>query len=254
MQPTNERFQHVESEVKDVQKRVRRLESAPAPSTENNGEQKPKREYRFDKMNVALMTVFTGALVITSYLQWQAARAAIADTHKSFEIGTRAWVVMKSADIKPTKPDAPIVQENGIPSQHSIVQEGRGLKDSHGPAISVALVNAGHSPAMKLLKFSQIGVLNELPTNAYVNPAGDSAMGESSGLVVAPDGTFGADQGMLLTDDQLANIKSGRQFLAVWGRLTYEDIFNGKRETKFCVYYDRVTEFMVACPQYNSAN
>ncbi len=177
-------------------------------------------------------------------LQWSATRDAINDTHTSFEIGTRAWVVAKEAFVKPTKADAP---------NHVIVQEGNGLKDSRTPAISVELVNGGHSPALDVAQSSRFEVLDTLPADDYVIPPTDKDQPPSKN-VLAPDGIVGVNRGLLLTEAQFQDVTHGKRFLAAYGLVTYNDIFKKPRETKYCYFYDYITEKMGYCPHYNSAN
>jgi hypothetical protein len=190
------------------------------------------------------MTAFTGLLFISSMLQWSATRDAINDTHASFEIGTRSWVVARNAIIKPTKADAP---------NHVIVQEGNGLKESRTPAISVELTNGGHSPALGVTQKSRFEVLGSLPTDEYVMPPAEQGQVASKN-VIAPDGTFAVNKGLLLTESQFQDVTHGKQFLVAYGVVSYEDIFKTARETKYCYFYDYITEKMGYCPHYNSAN
>jgi hypothetical protein len=251
MPSIDERLQHFQKEIDGLRKRIQQFERN---SDEKQVVEQQPQKRRFDATNVALMTLFTGLLVISSGLQWKATRDAITDTHTSFETGTRAWVVLKDVQIKPTKPDTPVVPlGNGIVRQHAIVQEGNGLKDSHAPAISAEFVNAGHSPAINLAQNSRIEIIDKLPTNDFLVPPAPAEQLAST-FVVAPDGTFDANQGMLLSDEQLANIKSGKKFLAIYGDVTYEDIFNRQHETKYCQFYEPNIEMMTFCAQYNSAN
>ena len=149
-----DRFQHVPSEIDEFRKHVQRLEKR-APEQP----QEAQKTKRWDRLNIWLMTAFTGLLFVSSMLQWSATRDAINDTHTSFEIGTRAWVVAKKAFVKPTKVDAP---------NHAIVQEGNGIKDSRTLATSVDLINEGHSPALNVTQASRFEVLDKLPTDDFV--------------------------------------------------------------------------------------
>jgi hypothetical protein len=234
---SDKRFQHVQSQIDGLRKHLQQLEvRAPV--------EQPEGVRRWERANVGLMTAFTGLLFIGSMLQWWATRDAIKDTHTSFEIGTRSWVVAKNAIIKPTKADAP---------NHAIVQDGYGLKDSRTPAISVELINGGRSPALAVAQNSRFEVLNSLPTDEYVMPPAEQGQVASKN-VLAPDGTFAVNKGLLLTEPQFQDVTHGRQFLAAYGVVTYEDIFKTVRETKYCYFYDYITEKMAYCPHYNSAN
>jgi hypothetical protein len=240
MSSDNNRFQHLESEIEGLRKVVKRLESRmPANEPERSGQSK-----RWDHLNVGLMTLFTGLLFVSSMLQWSATRDAITDTHTSFEIGTRAWVLAKDAYVKPTKADAP---------NHAIVQEGTGLKGSHAPAVSVQLVNAGHSPALGTSQNSRIEVVASLPEDDFAMPPAAKDQLASKN-VIAPDGTMAVNRAFLLSDSEYDDIFQGRRFLAAYGTVTYDDIFKRRHEMKFCYFYDHVTEKMSYCPHYNSAD
>lgn len=245
MSSTNERFQHIQSQIDDLRKRFRHLEpSGIGPKDEESKDKTPKWSWP-KGLNAVLMTLFTGLLVLSSYLQWQAALAAIRDTHRSFEIGSRAWVVPKEAHVKPTVPDTP---------HHGIVTDGEGLKDSRSPAVSVALVNAGHSPALHLVSVFRIDIRPTLPDDddrGNITPLPDKS---NSGVVLAPESNIVLAHGQLFTEEQYQNIKSGKTYFVIYGIVTYDDIFNTRHETRHCSYYQWDIEKMSACPHYNSAN
>ena len=109
----NSRFQHLQAQIDGLRKEIQRPEKHVA-------EKQSEKRDSWGRWNTLAVSVFTGLLVVTSWMQWQATKDAVKDTHESFEIGTRAWITPKSAYIKPTKSDRP---------NHVIVQEGNGIKD-----------------------------------------------------------------------------------------------------------------------------
>jgi hypothetical protein len=196
---TNERFQHLQSQIDGVKGRVHRLETR-SPD-EPPPDSKTKRDW-WDYLNTGLMTVFTGFLFLSSMLLWWATKDAISDTHASFETGTRAWVVGKSAFIKPTKSDRP---------DHYIVQEGSGFLNNRSGALSVELVNAGHSPAFNVTMNARVDKLDKLPADNLVIPR-PSKEEIVSKYVVAPDGTFDLNRGLVLTDAEFQGISNHKLF------------------------------------------
>jgi hypothetical protein len=243
MSSENERFQHLQSQIDALRKRLQLLEKPSSETREMAIGAEHRKKDRFDILNTSLLTLFTGLLFGSAMLQWQAARDAIKDTHTSFEIGTRAWMVAKEAHVKPTKPFA---------QNRAIVQEGEGLKDSHTPAVSAQLVNAGHSPALNVVQNTHIEILDRLPTDDYVMPLPEKSQMVSKN-VIAPDGFMYANAVLALSDADINDIKTNKRFLAVYGDITYEDIFKHSRETKYCYFYSWDSGLMNYCPYYNSA-
>jgi hypothetical protein len=232
----NSRFQHLQSQIDALRKQIQRPDKHIA--------EQPEKKDTWGRWNTLAVSVFTGLLVLTSYMQWDATRGALDDTHKSFEIGTRAWITPKTANIKPTKSDRP---------NHVIVQEGNGIKDSRTPAISVELVNAGHSPALDVSGIFRCEVLDRLPIDDYIFPPTPKDQVASKNIV-GPDVTFANNSGVLLSEPQFEAVAQGKQFLAVYGEITYDDIFKSPHKTRYCYFYDYITEKMAFCPHFNSTN
>lgn len=238
MSTDNDRYQHLQSDVDRLRKQVQQLG--------NRAQEQPREPHkatRWDRINIWLMTTFTGLLFFSSMLQWSATRDAITDTHTSFEIGTRAWVVAKVCYIKPSKQVSPT---------SATVQEGDGLKDSRLPAISVELINAGHSPALEAVTVARFEVQDKLPTDDAVVSYPEDQIGSKT--VVAPEEGLTVNHGVVLTEDQYQGVTHGKLFLVAYGKVSYQDIFRYPRTSKFCYLYDYTTEKMGYCPHFNSAN
>src|ERR1700733_7915280 len=162
MTSPNDRIQHLENEIGDLRKtlgkqheKVAKLEKLPA-----SGEKAPKP--LLDSIANSVIALFTALLFVASMLQWFATRDAIEDTHKSFQIGTRAWVTVKKAEVQPTK--------EADAFYHEIIQEGEGIKGSKAPVVSVTLTNSGHSPALEMKTQIEINVKDQLMGDDYVLP------------------------------------------------------------------------------------
>jgi hypothetical protein len=151
MSVDNRRLQRIESDIENLRRRIQAFEAPPARIETVPGKKK-RKHWRW--LNPALMTLFTALLFGSSLLQWDVARKGITDTHRSFEIGTRAWVVPKEALVKPVTPDSPT---------HGTIADGNGIKDSRTPALATSLVNTGHSPALHVLSSFRTGVEMNLP-------------------------------------------------------------------------------------------
>ena len=160
MSSQNDRIQNLESQIDDLRKALRKqhekianLEKSP---TSNEKAPKPL----LDSIANVVIALFTALLFVASMFQWSATRDAIVDTHKSFQIGTRAWVTVKKADVQPARADAP---------NHEIVQEGEGIKGSKAPVVSVTLTNTGHSPALEVKTQVEVSVKEKLVGDEYVS-------------------------------------------------------------------------------------
>jgi hypothetical protein len=244
MSSQNDRFQDLRNQIEEIKKRqkhegekISTIENS-LRSTEKNEKMRPR-----ESITNILLAVFNGLLFIGAMLQWSAARDAIKDTHRSFQIGTRAWVIPKSAIVQPTKLDAP---------SHGIVQEGEGIKDSQAPVVSVTLINSGHSPARELKTIAHIEVTDKLISDDYVFPPNQNPLQSDS--VLAPDGISVAAAAYGFRGSQFDDVKNGRKFLSIYGVSTYLDIFGDRHQTNFCYFYQWENEKMVACPHFNFAN
>jgi hypothetical protein len=244
MSSQNDRLQGLQNQIEELRKRQKDDEGKCSTIEKSilSLEKDQKKSPRESITNI-LLTIFSGLLFIGAMLQWSATRDAIKDTHTSFQIGTRAWVIPKGATVRPTKLDAP---------NHVIVRESEGIKDSQAPAVSVTLVNSGHSPARDAKTTIRIEVADSLVLDNYVFPSTQNIIQSAS--VIAPDGLSSAGDAYSFSGNQFNDVKNGKRFLTIYGISTYLDIFGDSHETKFCYFYDWVTEKMPACPHYNSAN
>jgi len=228
----NSGLQHFESELASAKDRIRKLEKHNLKTTET----KPERSRWEDPVAIAtllLVLVTMGLVVIT--------KLGVDDAHKSFEAGTRAWVIAEQSEIVPTASDAP---------HHAVVQEGRGLKDSRSPAISVSFTNTGKSPAFNVYQKTFFNVFDKLPDNSYNIPQSEQ---RPSTTVLGPNQSIAVKHAQVLSEDQYHAVRNGSLFIVIVGDLTYDDIFKKTHETKYCLFYDYITESMSFCPYHNSA-
>jgi hypothetical protein len=241
----NSRYQELQVQIDELRRRLNHqgegISTAEEPSRTI---EKSRSNGSRDSVTNILMVVFSGLLFLGAMLQWWTTRDAIEDTHKSFQIGTRAWVVQKESHVQPTKMDAP---------EHGVIQAGEGVKDSRAPVVSVTLINSGHSPARQLATSARIEVLASLISDDYVFPA--TPEGDLKSVsVLAPDGISVLGTAYNFKGNEFEDVTKGRKFLVMYGVSTYFDIFGEWHQTKFCYFYSRDIEKMVACPHYNSTN
>jgi hypothetical protein len=242
MPSQNDRFQHLEGQINDLRDRVHEQGQRIA-AVEKSNSPAIKEEKSKAKSTDIWLVLFTGLLFIGAMLQWQATRDAIKDTRVSFQIGTRAWVVQKLARIKPVKLDAP---------EHGILQEGEGIKNSQSPFLIVTLVNSGHSPAIHLTFNESVEVRNEPISDDFVLPAvGKDRL--RSDFVLGPDDTTEIGTPYVFKGDEYKQVTTGKTFLTVYGVVNYYDVFGNQHETKYCDFYNWMTEKLSQCPHFNSA-
>ena len=244
MSSLNDRLQDLQNQIDELRKRQKQQGGEISSLEESLGatEKHHKKRPRESIINI-LMVVFSALLFGGAMLQWLATRDAVLDTHRSFQIGTRAWVIPKEAKVQPTKMDAP---------GHSIIQEGEGIKNSQAPVVSVTLINSGHTPARKLRTIAHIDVLDSLISDDYVFPSAQYPIQSES--VVAPDGISVIGRPYSFKGNQFDEVTKGKKFLTIYGMSTYLDIFGDQHQTRFCYFYGWEIEKMVACPHYNSTN
>lgn len=102
------------------------------------------------------------------------------------------------------------------------------------PVAQITLNNAGQTPANHVHRWADPIVLNDIPAPNYV-PIVMPTYTENSGTPVAPGGSYyiTAFFDRELTDLEMNAIKSKRYAMYVKGIVTYSDIFNVKRTTRF---------------------
>ena len=103
MSAPNDRFQNIEGQLGEFRRRLKHLEERLTDTTKPSSEA-PEKKKAGESVTNLLLALFTGLLVLTSVFQWQAARDATTDARRSFQTGTRAWVVVKDAMIRATEP------------------------------------------------------------------------------------------------------------------------------------------------------
>jgi hypothetical protein len=244
MSSQNNRIQNLENQIEDLRKALGRQHEKIVKLEKFSASGEKASKPLLDSIANSVIALFTALLFVASMLQWFATRDAIEDTHKSFQIGTRAWVTVKKADVQPAKADAP---------DHEIIQEGEGIKGSKAPVVSVTLTNTGHSPALEVKTQVEITVKDKLMGDEYVLPTISENQFDSVS-VLAPDSQSVFGRAYLFGGNDLDEVTKGRKFLTIYGVSRYRDIFGFQHETKFCSFYDSSIEKMTSCPQFNSAN
>jgi len=112
---------------------------------------------------------------------------------------------------------------------------------SAGPPIvfAVNIKNSGKTPALNLKMFTIIGrayppdELNDLDFQAadtgsnYAHAPGTMMPGTFAHVLVQTEHP--------MTETRVADIRSGKEVIYIWGTIRYEDIFQHQHATKFCV-------------------
>jgi hypothetical protein len=57
-----------------------------------------------------------------------------------------------------------------------------------------------------------------------------------------------------LTERQLEDVKSGKEFLVIYGTAKYEDVFAVSRGTRFCYVYNPRIDDLVGCTGHNDSD
>jgi hypothetical protein len=143
-------------------------------------------------------------------------------------VQTRAWITVKGAEIVEIKENKPITAK-------------------------VVLINSGKSPALDTTIHSNI--------NIYYNPIPDplpygNSKGPVAHSVLGPDNTFGSfiTKKEDLSSQELQGILDNKAAIYIYGVIEYQDIFNFKRQTKYCMVSRRGSLSLVACENHNAAN
>lgn len=129
------------------------------------------------------------------------------------------------------------------------------LKENSLAKFTIEFRNSGKTPALKLE--TNVGVAAYLSSDKFV-PRYDvrSSSTQNSISVIQPTEVFESspESGAVVSGRILADIKTGRVAYYVFGRITYEDIFQQKRFTHFCFYIKPDLTGLSSCNTYNDAN
>ena len=104
MSSQNDRIQHLENQIEDLRKALGKQHEKLAKIEKSLASSERPPKPLLDSIANSVIALFTALLFVASMLQWSATQDAIKDTHKSFQIGTRAWVTVKKATVNRRAP------------------------------------------------------------------------------------------------------------------------------------------------------
>lgn len=186
---------------------------------------------KFTGMLVLFTAVYSGVSIWQGYIAQQSADVAkrAADiakdsfdsTVKSFRLDQRAWVGV-------TEYPQPELKAGRV-------------------AYTVAIKNVGKTPALKILPNLSFDLVPEgkgfSPT--YEGERRSCSMLQPGMTLAVPTAAT-----LMLEEDQVEFLKSGRLTLYLYGKISYEDVFDRAYCSTFCVFYDRNMEIQ-SCNYYN---
>lgn len=127
------------------------------------------------------------------------------------------------------------------------------------------VANVGKTPArnMDMKIFVDIGDALQEPPLDHVDGGTISPHGHATAGIIFPNSEFKqsvvrlGDDGspLVATDKEVVAIRDGKAYLAVYGVVTYDDVFNTHHWTKFCSWIAGNGKFEARqCTQYNSVD
>ncbi|MGA2428584.1 MAG: hypothetical protein ABSH13_08780 [Candidatus Acidiferrum sp.] len=196
------------------------VERIPPPTPQQ--ESREDRKERRDRKNIWIqgaIAFFACVYATVAFFQWRA------QIH-GLKIDQRAWVGVMTAD----PPD---------------------LRPKSDFSVRVHVINSGHTPA---LNFSSEIVLHSLRKEETFEPVyGAGIENPSRGVIQPNEIIFLQSIQTPLTQLQIDWIKNGNFILYVYGRMSYDDIFNVTHHTTFCK--EVLSESLVRdCGTYNMAD
>lgn len=165
-------------------------------------------------------------------------KKSFAETQESFRRDQRAWVGFVEGSTAPyTEGDKRVY-----------------LKFGEKPRFSVTFSNSGKTPALKVA--SIIAVWGYRRTEKFVPHYGESQTvstvqtlfpGQRSSISTTPSlpEVGGSQMNLLLSDEYVYRI---------FGKITYDDVFNRHHKTTFCAYVSQTFTELLNCPTYNDAD
>ena len=175
------------------------------------------------KQWIEVTAFFLGFYAIFIYKgQWDAAAAANKINAENFKLGQRAWIGLEADPVRIT------VTKEGEPIQWFFSYKNFGSS----PALNVR--DHARSVVMDL----RIGsVWNQVNEELHSLDMNEPYMSRS--IIFNGDHIYDSASGkLLLSADDIENIRSHAKAVVVFSRVQYEDIFHQAHESFFCRIYD----------------
>ncbi|MFL6333249.1 MAG: hypothetical protein ACJ754_07915 [Pyrinomonadaceae bacterium] len=199
-------------------------------------DQKISKPYsRIETTNIALSLIFSFAIVVFtafstyySSKQWEGLQQSLTDARETRELENRSYLFVKGANV------------------------GGELKEGGRVAALLTFANAGQSPAQNVSVWVNVDFKNSpVPEPMPMFP--DDATQEPSYGVVGPQGEMNITSYYkgVLTADKVGLINQRAETLYAWGIIEYDDIFQKRRKTEFCLRHVPGTDKMQPCSNNN---
>jgi uncharacterized repeat protein (TIGR01451 family) len=191
------------------------------------------------------IAAFTLALAVTGIYQYVVINRQLDAMRKD----QRAWLEFQTTPDKPGMDLANITITSGQPVTYP-----------------VRVVNIGKTPARNIIMKIYVDIVDasrEPPLDRAENGGSSYPHGLLTAGIIFPNADFKqpvarpAKDGSLLlaTESEVSAIKDARAYLAVYGVITYDDVFNAHHWTKFCSWQSAGGTFHTyQCTQYNNVD
>ncbi len=169
------------------------------------------------------------------------------DLRQNFRVDERAWLQFNAAPDKPGDYRVSWQLSVGQPVTYplQVVNVGKTAARNVDMKIFIEIVDADKEPQL-----SRVNATHGFPfghiTTGIVFPSQDFRQ-----VVVRP-ANGGAPE--MATDQEMAAIKDGKSYLAVYGIISYEDVFHIQRWTRFCKFMGNGSFQAKNCAGFNSVD
>lgn len=205
---------------------------------ENRPQQKHShaRRFRWPSAQVwfdLFLVVFTGALVVTSYLQWHALSKTLMETKKLVTV-TKIQADAAIASAKAAQDSNALAQQSLQVTQRAYVGVHSLSQDLKAGQIGVMLENIGKVPAQDIKVYAH-----------EMRISGEKIIGRSHPILEAGHtplfpGTFKMQVVIALNNfvpEEISNILTGKERLSIAGKIQYGDGFGNIQYTDFAFFY-----------------
>jgi hypothetical protein len=218
------------------------------------------RHYQNKSLLVSSLTLFSVLIYsVLVYFQWREMIAATGATQDAvhearlnrqqaqksldaaidqFHLDQRAWVGLVE----------------GSPARFKDGNASVYVKEGENTQFFFLVGNSGKTPALKTtFKITAAVLASDAPFVAkYEKPVSAPTVGVVQPGVKFPLNTL-PSRG-IATKEHIDALKSGKWIYYIYGIISYEDVFERKHQTSFCVYLTPSLDQMLSCGSYNSAD
>jgi len=190
------------------------------------------------------IAAFTLVLTVVAIYQ----TAVIEGQLETMRIDQRAWLKVGGTPDKPGDDHASWKITSGQPVVYPlrVTNSGKTPAANMDMSVFVEIVDADKEPSLEYVD-TPIGHPHGHATSGIVFPNVDIDQ-----PVIRPSDDAGP---RVATDDEVRAVKDGKAYMAVYGIVRYDDVFQRHRWTKFCIWSALTGTFQAkSCTQYNSAD